>query len=182
MSITIELYEDSGPLVGGVPSNRQLIANVNWKNAVGATPEYFNYPIRQTVGGLNISYPKFIYAKISGTYTKVKRVRWQMKYKPSTDNTIVMVYGQTNTYTEPLKIWTGGSPWTNDGIDHACRLSTTGPQDAIAVPQPLVANTTYYTDYLVTQLIVRAPGDPTAALPLGNTIPMEISITMDEYE
>lgn len=180
MSITVELWEDSGPLVGGVPSSRELIANVNWKNAVGQAPDYFSYPIRQTVGGLNYSYPKFIYAKIYGTYATVKRLRWRLKYLPSTDNSVIMLWGQTNVYTQPAHTWTSGSPWVANG-DRSCMLSLTGPQGANILPTTLTPNTTYYTDYLVTQLLVRAPGDTSLPLPLGNTIPMEISITMDEY-
>ena len=64
------------------------------------------------------------------------------------------------------------------------RVSTTDPSAATTYQQYLAANTTYYTEYLVTQLVVEQwdPSNPQGLYGYGNIGQLKVKFECDEYD
>lgn len=178
MSITIEIYERTGP--AGSPTD-QLVTNVNWKSQ--SLPDnlykYFYYPIRLPEDGnlMSCSVPKYLYAKISGTYSAAKRVRWSITGTKDV-GTLIML-GQTSTYSTPTPSMSGLLTNAKDSGNYVFpKLSTTTtPNPSAAFTPTLAANTTYCTDFLVTQFIaLNSYGT------VGNSNEILVRLELDEYE
>ena len=154
MPINIEIYERTGP--SGSPTDT-LVTNMNWKSQ--SLPDnlykYYYYPVRLPMDGdmMTCSATKFIYAKISGTYAGAKRVRWRISAPDGLDSGSRLNVGLRSTYTTPTPSYQGDlSPYQSGVV--VPKLSTTGPASSPALLNTLTANTTYYTEFLVTQFIL----------------------------
>ena len=166
MAITIELWEDSGPLTAGHGTTRQAVNNLGWKDSdADETTEFVDYPIERppnegSPAQHTLSYTKYYYYKIYGTYDYahqfsvslsgvLEKVGAVLGDGYATD--LDVLYKLTNTYVAPSNILLPGATiWT--GQSWTPKLSTVGPQNATASVPVLAADTTYYSEYIVTQL------------------------------
>lgn len=186
MALTTELWEDTGPLdSNNNPTTRIEVDNIGWKDSPkDETVNPANYPIVRPYYGFgsiyNLSYKKYNYVKIYGTYNDVQNVRCFFKNRPKTDGTVRMYYMWTTEYQEPDNLLLNGS-WfdpTNSPTWYPL-LSTSGPRGpADWVPQ-LTNDTTYYTKYLVTQLYI----EPASMDNYGNLdTDFEFRVEYEEYK
>lgn len=199
MSISLQLYEDTGPVLNGRGTNRVAVENIGWKSdGTDDTGNHYAFsPITrpQTQDELWArSYKKYHFAKIEGTYPIASRVRIKISngingappegYEGESTltadpllNTIRIFYKLSNTYEQPNDNWDGELRLleTGERILYPS-LSTTGPEGTQAYPQYLTTNTTYYTQYLITQLEVPY------GLGIGNIGEVNIEWYVDEYE
>ena len=177
MSISLQLYEDSGPAILGRGTYRIAAGNIGWKSD-GTNEEGNHYafsPITRPDNGDVLwarSFKKYHFALINGTYSAGSRVRIRIKntvdgappagYESETTLTsdelnqkVRIFYKLSNTYEQPNDNWDGEMRFLQSGETILYpSLSTTGPEGVQAYPQYLTANTTYYTQYLITQLEV----------------------------
>ena len=199
MSISITLYEDSGPVVDNKGTTRVAVNNIGWK-ADGTdetgNPYAFSPVVRpKTPDELwSRSYKKYHFAKIEGTYANASRVRVKISNgitgaPPAgyeTETSLIMdtalqkvriFYKLSNIYEQPNDAWDGELRFLQNGaVVLYPAVSTIGPEDATTYPQYLTPNTTYYTQYLITQLVV--PHGYT----VGNIGEINITWYVDEYE
>jgi hypothetical protein len=200
MSIDIDHYQDSGPVISGRGTNTTQIDNIGWMNSGAA--EGFQYPIypiiRPTAQTYVYSYDYYTFFKLSGIYAAASRPRITISGNIRTsligdaigvdhnsdglvnedDHSVKMYYELTGTYATPDNTSLGGLIYYTDStITLYPRLSTTGPNANLSYVKYLAANTTYYTEYLHTRLYVR--GNPTS---YGNVGPLTILCFNDEYE
>jgi hypothetical protein len=193
MAITLETWEDTGAATGSPPrgTTRQSVDGLSWKDSpLDETVPYADYPVRRPeIGGspaYYTSYSKYYYLKISGTYPLATRLTARFDgnvngtrsgYKVT--NGLRIYYKWTSTYAAPSTTLI-----SSDYIDTATDLiwypkfSTVGPQAATTRLNTLTGNTTYYTEYLVTQLYV-APGEWTD---YGNIGDVKLKFVLHEYE
>lgn len=180
--INIELYEATGS-----SPDTGIVDNLNWKSISGvdATYPYYLHPITRPYFWGNgdarndsalyaCSEVKYNYAIISGTYSAAKRVRWVISGPTDLDTNLY--YQITNTYTIPTNLLMTGT-FINNSTTLYPGLSTSGPSSASQIIN-LTPNTTYYTNYLVTQLYVKRG----AWNEVGNTTEITISLLVDDYE
>ena len=191
MTISVEVYEDAGPLLSGKGTYRNSVNNIGYKNSMA--PEnsipYPSAPIgRPLTDTLSYSYPKYNFLKWSGTYNKASRPRILITnhinsvvdgYTCTTDYVklfykLTNVYdpGDTNIDGSLIYIPTGGS------VVLYPRISTTGPEAATNYLQWMNGNTTYYTEYLVTKLHL----EQGTQYDFGNLGALSIKFYLDEYE
>ena len=178
MAITIELYERTGTAGSFID---EKVTNMNWKrrSLVDSLHKYYYYPVRIPFGDelTSHSVPKYIFAKITGSYSKAMRVRWKISGQAD-DGTRVLV-GQTNTFATPTTLMRGDLttlPVNGTPMYYIPRLSTTSPTTGMHL-STLQANTTYYTDFLVTQFFM----DDSAST-VGNSNEYTVELILDEYE
>ena len=201
MAITMTIFEDSGPLLAGKGTNRTAVNNIGWKS--DGTDENGNHyafsPIRRPyqIGEdlFALSYKKYHHASIVGPYPKASRVRIKLINEVTglpfegydTESTLAedvdpnsqvrLFYKLTNIYEQPNNVWDGGMHYLENGTTILYpSLSLTGPEGVQSYPQYLETNTTYYTQYLVTQLAVPV------GLGVGNIGKVNIEWYVDEYE
>ena len=177
MALTIEIYERTGP--AGSPVD-QLVTNMNWKSQSlpDSLYKYYYYPIRLVEGNgmINCSVPKYLYAKISGTYAGARRLRWQIK--GVTDEGTHILASMATSYATPQPQIQGGLTSIQDGAYYFPRLTAgAAPGASPAITPLLAANTTYCTEFLVTQFIVDS-----SMFSVGNSNEILVSLTLDEYE
>jgi hypothetical protein len=148
---------------------------MNNGSAEGLT--YADYPlIRPTVEPFTRSFTYFTFFKLSGTYVKGSRVRIKITGLPE-----VRLYNRlTDTYATPSSVHEGDlnylvTDFTTSSVTLYPRLSTVGPNTGLSYPQYLSANTTYYTEYVKTQVYVGAWGSYSSAQNI-------IKCYVDEYE
>lgn len=175
MAIKIEVFERTGSASSPID---ELVTNMNWKSQSvnDSINKYYYFPVRLPNGTLaNYSVPKYIYAKISGTYAKAKRVRWKLSGSNDEGNRIM--WNTSDVYATP-------QPQMMDGLMNVPgemlivpKLSTTSPTASPILRQELSTNTTYYTNFLVTQLMVDS-----FAASVGNTQELGVYLILDEYE
>lgn len=160
MAIIIDQYQDSGPLLSGRGTTTTLINNVGWMNSGAAEGlTYADYPlIRPTIEPFTRSFTYYTFFKLSGTYVKGSRVRVKIAGLPSD----IRIYNRlTDTYITPSSDHGGDLDYlvlipTVNSVTLYPRLSTVGPNTGLSYPQYLSANTTYYTEYIKTQVYVEA--------------------------
>jgi len=168
MALTIELWEDSGAATGSPQRGTtiQEVDNLGWKDSsLDETYPFADYPIGRPYGSTlySTSYKKYYFYKIYGTYTETDPPTIKFDGTPIGDGSpigeaenLVMTYKWSNVYETPNKTLLSGiiyDPtippiWTP-------LLSITGPNASdFTEVTSLVNDTTYYTPYLVTQLII----------------------------
>lgn len=193
MGISVDLYEDSGPVTNGHGTTRILVDNIGWKSSSSdETNEYAYNPIIRPEGTtpFSYSYKKYNYLVFSGTYITGSRVRIKISGNilgsppegAAGTNKIRLFYKLTNTYEQPSNAFEGDLIYLPSGETKILylNLSTTGPESATTNPQYLTADTTYYSQYLVTQLFVE--NDNGSMSSFGNIGELNIECYLDEYE
>lgn len=196
MAMTVEIWEDSG-VVGSPPAPvvRQEVNNVGWKwSMLDETYPYADYPLQRPdppLSEYHTSGCKYNYGKIQGTYVAATRVRIHLDgnvigapplgYDGTTK--VRLYYRLTNVYNHPASfdehdLISGTYIVPGQSVTLAPFLSTTDPRNATSFVNQLAANTTYYTNYIITQLYV----EEGAWNEYGNIGEFFIRITVDEYE
>ena len=190
MTIEVEVFEDSGALLSGHGTTRQSVTNVGWKSSsLDETNHYVYYPVYRSKTDWGFSYPKYNYIKISGTYAAGARPRMTISGSvigaPPSGYTgthkVRLYYKLTNTYGSQSDAMDGTLIYLPPGVTQTVypRMSTTGPEVATAYTKHLTGSTTYFSEYLVTQLYV----EPDATrFRYGNIGEIVIKFHMDEYE
>lgn len=188
MTINVEVMEDTGALVSGHGTTRLSVNNIGWKNSgLDESNSYAYYPLNRTTNTFNYSYPKYNYLKWSGTYPKASRPRIQITNTITggavgytATNKVRLYYKLTNVYTPQNSIIDGSMIYLEPNSTQIIypRISTTGPESAVDYLQWLNGNTTYFTEYLVTQVIV----EPGLSNEYGNIGTVKIKFYIDEYE
>ena len=183
MALTIEIFEDSGALTLGHGTTRIITDNIGWKSSgLDETNHFVFYPLRRPDSGFTYSFIKYNYFKISGTYAKASRPRIIVTYpEPNTGVGAKVYYKLTNTYAVPTNAFDGSLMYLPDGRLYP-RMSTVGPEAATTYSQYLTGNTTYYTEYFVTQLFVHTEDYADPELLYCNIISPLIKFEVDEYE
>lgn len=170
MAITIELYEDTGPVSAGRGSTTTLVDNIGWKDSpFDETNAYVFYPLQRPIhpSVYTMSYTKYnffkittdtlapysrLYINITGNYVGSPPSGYR-----GCNGKVKLFYKMTNIYQPPSNSLTGLTyiPPGSGSLILLPFLSTTGPDTATStLPINLSSNTTYYTNYLVTQLFV----------------------------
>jgi hypothetical protein len=182
MSIIIDQYQDSGPLLSGRGTTTTLINNVGWKVDGGAEGlDYAEYPIlRPSITPQTRSFQYYTFFKLSGTYIKASRIRIAILGIPLSG--VKLFCGLADTYATPTSDHIGDLTYYQPptvagsiGLVMYPKLSLTSPITGLSYPQYLTGNTTYYTQYLKTQLYVEAGS-------YGNVDDIKIKCYVDEYE
>ena len=186
MTIDIDHYQETGAVAASTRgTTTTLITNVGWKNSAATedTP-YAQYPLIRPTTGLATSYTYRTYFKLSGTYVRASRVRIVISGNPngtstgySTAGSGIRIYARlTSDYVEAAATLADMSEiyYDNTSLTLYPRLSTTGV--GFSYYRHLAQNTTYYTQYLVTRVLVE-PGTT-----FGNIGDLTIACLVDEYE
>ena len=203
MSLNIQVFEEYGPVVNGRGSVVEA-ANFNWKNTADINGEYYFYPLRRPLldRDQTLSYKRYFFFKISGTYTYLKDVKINVdigdnarqasgtikegKYnKGDPDIRNQWFYKFTNQYQEPDNLYDGDMRFSFNAnsslqykIDWFPNLSTVSPVAATSRPIVLTGNNDYYTQYFVTQMrVLEAEWDN-----VGNTDEYKFTISLKEFE
>lgn len=193
MAITLEVWEDSGSEVSGHGATRHVVDNVGHKaSGLDETVLFADYPIiRPSPGSANesdnmaLSYHKYTYFKVQGTYPVAAKLRVEVDGdltgvggSTGIASKVRMLYKWTNVYEAPTDQLLSGSTMPNGTSIHIPMLSTVGPELATTMPTQLDGNGTYYTSYLVTQIMV----DPSDLEDWGNIELLTFKLTLQEYE
>lgn len=189
MTMLVELYEDSGTAVAGRGTTRIAVENIGWKSSgLDESNSYIYHPITRSETDVVWSYTKYNFMKISGTYAAGARPRIQISgnvagaapegYDSTTK--VKLYYKLTNEYETPSNAMDGSLIYVPPGgITVYPKLSTVGPEDASSTyVHHLAGNTTYFSQYLVTQLLV----EPGTAFDYGNLGELVVKVFVDEYE
>lgn len=193
MAITMEIFEDSGETGSPVqPALSQSINNVGWKDsALDETYVFVDYPIARPIppASYSLSYWKYNYVKISGTYPAATRLQLKLSGDPEgaahdalvdCNGGVRIYYKFSNTYSGNQNGLLSGTLYT-PGSDPWFPLFTSsvnGPQDATTRINSMATDTTYYSNYFITQLYVEE-GD---WIDYGNIGAIQMRFTLHEYE
>jgi len=189
MTATIDLFERTG--TAGAPISENATNN-NWKSEdrKDSLYKYYYYPIKRPEGDVwvNHSASRYMYARISGTFSQIKRVRWKITGLGMTSG-LRLYLKQTHTYVEPTIDFDGSLIYGNTSPLYIYpNLSTSGPTSATTRIHTLASNTTYYTDFIKSQLWI---DDTTDVFDddgnlieqyVGNSDVIKFELQMDEYE
>ena len=180
MALSVEIYEDSGAVLSGHGTTRIITDNIGWKSSgLDETNSFAYYPLRRPEGvPFTYSFKKYNYFKISGTHAAACRpvIIVQGGYNMAT--ALKLYYKLSNTYEEPTNAFDGDLIYVNSStLMLYPKLSTVGPEDTGAsYVQYLTSGTTYYTQYLVTQLFVQGGGS------YQNLPDLKIGLYLQEFE
>ena len=175
MAITKQLFERTGA------STHTELSNINFKSSGLQADAYYLYTVnRPDVDGaqqMQSSYTKVVYAKVSGTYGRIERPRWQINAPDliSSDKAHLMV-GMRSAYTQP----TESTDYTLTNLNEPKYLfpNTATSLGATSYQKVWTANQTFYTNYLVLQVLVEKGGDAEFL----NSQQFEVKFEYDVYE
>lgn len=189
MSVSIDLYEDSGAVSSGRGSTIALIEHWNLKSS--ADPAVVYFPTAETLaaplqrptipGQETLSYKKYLSFKLFGTYNKVKNLKISLTANsPTQADKPRLFYKFSNTYQVPDNSYDGEMICASaDGVIQVPTLypmfSTTSPANATTRQVVYGPDQTLYTNFLVLQL--RIPSNCSA----GNTAEFLLTLSCDEY-
>ena len=163
MALNLSVWEDSGAVVSGHGTTRIEVDNLGFKDsALDETNHFVEYPIRRPIDDelFTLSYKKYYYFKFDGTYSSVRNFAAYFEGTPEGEaDNVRILYKWTNTYQVPDNTLLDGIFYdpSNPPIWNP-KISTVGPESATSYLTP-AANTTYYTQYLVTQLYIDKSDD-----------------------
>lgn len=158
MALNLSVWEDSGAVVSSHGTTRDEVDNLGFKASANAESSPFaDYPIRRPIDDelFTLSYKKYYYFKFDGTYSSIRNFA---AYFSGTSigqaEKVRILYKWTNVYQVPDNSLLDGIFYdpSNAPIWNP-KISTVGPEAATSYIDP-AANTTYYTQYLVTQLYI----------------------------
>lgn len=153
MAVTIELYEDYGPLTSGRGTGTKKVfeAVLSGEEPSASNPSYNGSHVRVNrpvvPGSFNYSYNRFFYVKCTGDYGKVYKLEWYIEQPGS--HVTDLTYTTTNTYTNPTSTNYGGTIITGPTVIQA-NVSLTAPNLASSFTPPENGQT-FYSNYLVLQ-------------------------------
>lgn len=173
MAPVLEFFQETGPLTSGRGTAVTEVDNWNMKDSPSITTLYYPHDaaasaplIRPTeAGDLTLSYKVYTFFKISGTYTKIKNLKFKLSVDEATQASGAMLYYKlTNAYQTPNNAWDGqmlpaytGSAWANGASELVLwpNWSTSGPHNATSRNMFYGPNQVLYSSYLVTQLYIQ---------------------------
>ena len=184
MAMTVELWEDSGPITSGHGTTRIEVDNIGWKNsALSEIYTFADYPITRPLPPniYRTSFKKYNYFKIYGTYESAFDMEIRFNGTPvgsgngsGTASKVKVFYKWSSTYAVPTTSLLNGTLYDPaNPIIMKPLLSTTGPEGTALWTPTLATNTTYYTPYLITQLFVE-PSEWDDYGNLNSTLELEI--------
>lgn len=192
MAITLEIFEDSGTQTGSPlkGTTRIQVDNIGWKaSGLDETFTFADYPIvrPELPQSASFSFHKYNFVKISGTYPLASRLQATLvgdTESGSLDGLILagkvrLYYKWTNVYNTPTNAVLSGSLYDPNQLPiWRPMFSSVGPESATSKLNTMVANTTYYSSYLVTQLYV----EPSLWTEYGNLGDLKMQFDLHEYE
>lgn len=204
MTISLTLYEDAGPKAGDNGTTRTIVENIGWKShpADDETTSFASYPVRRPQNPRSelvwsFSYSKYHFFKFNGTYTAATRPRIVVTLGtgggsgPAVGGSVeegpVRVYLRlSDTYETPTNNWDEDGVLLMPGksVTLYPKVSVVGPHAGLQYLKSMVANTTYYTQYLVSQLVVQQDylDDASPYKLVGNIPATTVKFMLDEYE
>lgn len=190
MTLNVEFYQDTGPTVSDHGTTRVSVNNIGWKsNGLDESHSYVFYPVNRSIAGAQTwCYTQYTYVKVSGTFPAAGRPKFYISGAVDGaapeghigTNKIRLFYKLTNVYAPPSALMDGSLIYLPPGVTQVLypMMSGVGPELATSYIQHLTGNTTYYTQYLVTQLLV----EPGTNFDYGNIGELHVKFTIDEYE
>ncbi len=181
--ITLEIYEENGTNVGG-RGTITVIDNINWKSSADIAELYNFNPLRtpEDDGSQTLSFKKYNFFKISGTYSQIKDIRMTIEQVlPEDAGEVQLFYKWAFAYEVPTNAYDPDMiaiDQTALPITLFPKLSTVSPiveQDRVTHYGP---NQTVYTCYLVTQIRVTK----TDWVKIGNSKQFKLSLVLKEFE
>ena len=175
MAITKQLFERTGA------STHTELSNINFKSSGLQADAYYLYTVnRPDLNGTQMmqsSYTKIVYAKVSGTYGRIERPRWQISAPDLIGNDkLHLMVGMRSAYTQP----TQSTDYTLTNLNEAKYLfpNTDTSLGATSYQKVWTANQTFYTNYLVMQVLVEDGADAEFL----NSQQFEVKFEYDVYE
>lgn len=196
MSPVLQFFQETGPLTSGRGTAVTEVDNWNMKSSDSLTALYYPHdgstsaPLtRPTLAGdLTLSYKIYTFFKISGTYTKIKNLKFKISVDSESQAAGAMLYHKlTNIYQTPNNAWDGqmvpvytGTAFANGSTELVLwpNWSTTGPHVATSRALFYGPNQTLYSNYLVTQLYIK---NSTAMTDVGNTAEFKLRMEFIEF-
>lgn len=155
MALTIEVWEDSGPLSAGAPTVRQKVSNLGWKDSsLDESYPYYDYPIQRPYGinKYDVSYIKYYYFKVSGTWTGEIVTPYLQLFYTNGGAQHRITYNLTSTYTEQDNSLLNGTQY-QEGSKIFPLWNTTGdPRDPSTFRPTLTSGSSYTSNYFATQI------------------------------
>lgn len=193
MTVNVQVFEETGAIAGGRGSVVTEITNLNWKSSADPAQVYYLNPVKRPsqfghddqefIGDQNNSYKRFIFFKVSGTYSIVKDFRIIVSVSlPEQAKDCDLFYKMTNVYEVPNQSYDGSMLYVPKDKDIIIHPMLNGSSPNLATTRPIVMgpNATFYTNYFVTQM--RVPGQVDADKMIGNTEQYKIRYEVREFE
>lgn len=187
--IDIQIFQDVGAITAGRGTPIE-VANWNMKDSANYATAY--YPTDETsaaplirpllAGEQTLSYKVFTYFKLTGTYSKIKNLRFRVTMATAPEaSDAQLFFKNTNVYETPTKNFDGGMILlaNKNGVVYSDpiypMLSTVGPNSATTRQTVYTGTAPLYTNYFVTQIRVNKGST------VGNTAEMELKFEAYEY-
>lgn len=175
MSVLIQIFEQT-------PSGPVEIEQIDWSKSSFDLP-YYLYPLRRPIQAKDQvwSYQRFVFFKVSGTYSAVKNFKVKMTIDEAKQATKTQFfYKWTNTFVTPTNAYDGGMTFFD--LD---KLPVTwypplgaSPETAFTRETIYGPDATFYTPYLVTQIRVNEADWED----VGNTDTLQFKASLNEFE
>ena len=153
MALEVIFFHDTGDAQGAPArgNNQVVTGNNNWGSHAGTTTI-----IRSPFTGVNgFSLPRYLYAQIITDEFEAAEVKWVIEAEFDLGLDAVLFYDQTSTYVKPFQTdVTGGmTEFTVNPTEIVAFVDAGGPEVSTAITV-IPAGSTYFTNYLLTQLRV----------------------------
>lgn len=197
MSIDIQCFEEYGAPTSGrgtsidlgdITTNPEL-GNFNLKLSPNPLLPY--YPTQDSTGyalvrpanagDLVLSYKKYLYFKVSGSYAaKLKDVRIEiLQDSPTQAQKSLLFYKQTSVYTQPNTDFDGKMIYTANANPSLMIHPYLGTSPIAAMTRGIVygPNETFYTNYIVLQMAAQQ----STWNDVGNTAEFQLRLSFKEF-
>ena len=158
---TIELFESTGAIEA-----QEVTTNKNHKSTgqPSSVAQYYLYPVRRPGDGsgvlLTSSFTNNLFAKVSGVYSKIRRPRWKIEVPNLAEGKIKLFYAMRDSYTKPHEAFDGSLTFLGAGTTYLFpRTGSVSPSTTTEYEYQYINNATFFTDYLVTQILVEQNDD-----------------------
>lgn len=182
MSINIQVFEETGAPVNGRGTVTE-IDNFNWKNTSDVSQPYFSYPLRRPLKAPDQtnSFKRFIFFKISGTYSYIKNVKIIAEIGAGKQATKTQLfYKFSSNYVEPTADFDGEMINADNLSKSIVWHPNLGDSPILATSRPIIIgpNATVYSEYFVSQIRVNK-GEWND---VGNTDEFKFKLSLQEFE
>ena len=174
--------------MGDITANPEL---GNWNLKLSPNPLLPYYPTQDSTGyaiprpakagDLVLSYKKYLYFKVSGTYAaKLKDVRIELKVDAATQaQKSLLFYKQTNVYAQPDTAFDGKMIYTSNASPSLMIHPRLGSAPTSAFARGIVygPNETFYTNYIVLQMAAQQ----STWNDVGNTAEFQLRLSFKEF-
>lgn len=196
MAPVLNFFQESGALTGARGTTVTAVDNWNMKNSSDPVALYyphdaaFSAPLIRPVlpGDLKLSFKVYTFFTISGTYTKIKNLKFKVSVDSASQAGKYSLYHKmTNVYQTPDASYDGSMTPTytepnfaNGSSDLVLwpHWSTTAPNTATSRQITYGPNQTLYSNWFVTQLYIR---DSISRADIGNTAEFKLRMEFIEF-